>query len=66
LSNALDSARLYDDAQRRAGRERAIAEVSSRIGSAVDVDHILRSTAEELGKLIGESEVVVQLAGIRD
>jgi GAF domain-containing protein len=63
LSSALDSARLYDEAQRRAGREQAIAEVSSRIGSGVDIDHILRSTAEELSKLIGESEVVIQLAG---
>lgn len=61
LSSALDSARLYDEAQGRAERERAIADISARIGSAVDVDHVLRSTAEELGKLIGESEVVIQL-----
>jgi GAF domain-containing protein len=62
LSGALDGARLYGDSQRRAERERAITEVSARIGGAVDIDHILRATAEELSKMIGDSEVVIQLA----
>ena len=62
LSGALDGARLYGESQRRAERERAITEVSARIGGAVDIDHILRATAEELSKMIGDSEVVIQLA----
>jgi hypothetical protein len=45
-----------------ADRERAVSEASVRIGSSTDFEDILRATVEELGKIMGESEVVVQLA----
>jgi GAF domain-containing protein/HAMP domain-containing protein len=60
---ALENARLLDDAQQRAGRERAIGEISARIGSAHDVEAILRVTAQEIGKAISDSEVTVQILG---
>lgn len=58
---ALENARLLDDAQQRAIRERSIGEITARIGSAYDVDAILRVTAQEIGKAIGDSEVTVQI-----
>jgi GAF domain-containing protein len=60
---ALENARLLDDAQQRAVRERAIGEIAARIGSAHDVDAILRVTAQEIGKAIGDSEVTVHIHG---
>jgi len=60
---ALENARLLDKAQQRALRERSISEIASRIGSAYDVDSILRVTAQEIGKAIGDSEVTVQMRG---
>jgi GAF domain-containing protein len=58
---ALENARLLNDAQQRAIRERAISEIAARIGAAHDVDSILRVTAQEIGKAISDSEVVVQI-----
>ena len=58
---ALENARLLEDAQTRASRERSIGEISARIGSAFDVDSILRTTAQEIGKALGDAEVQVHL-----
>jgi GAF domain-containing protein len=58
---ALENARLLDDAQQRAGRERAIGEISARIGSAHDVEAILRVTSQEIGKAISDTEVTVYI-----
>lgn len=60
---ALENARLLNEAQQRAMRERSISEIAARIGSAHDVDSILRVTAQEIGKAIGDSEITVQIHG---
>lgn len=61
IALALDNARLLEDAQARASRERSIGEMSARIGAAVNIESILRATAQEIGKAFGDSEVTVQL-----
>lgn len=58
---ALDNARLLQDAQQRAQREQAITEIATRIGSATDLDTALRITAQELGKALRDSEVLIQI-----
>jgi GAF domain-containing protein/HAMP domain-containing protein len=58
---ALENARLLEDSQRRASRERAITDISSKISAASDIDSILRSTVEELGKTLGNAEVAIQI-----
>ena len=62
LAFALENARLIDESQKRVARERAISEMTTRIGTSTDVDTILQQTVQELGKLIGNSEVVIQFA----
>jgi len=60
---ALENARLVDSAQRRAARERAIGEISARIGTASNVDAILQTVVEELGrKISGAAEVTLELS----
>jgi GAF domain-containing protein/HAMP domain-containing protein len=61
LSLSLESARLYNEAQQRARLERTISEVTTKIGSSIELDTILRSTVQEIGKALGDSEVVIQL-----
>jgi transcriptional regulator with GAF, ATPase, and Fis domain len=61
LAFALENARLIDESQQRVARERAISEMSTRIGASVDVNIILQQTVQEIGKLIGNSEVVIQI-----
>jgi len=58
---ALENARLLENAQRRAARERTIGEISSRIGSASDFNSILRATVEEMGRRIGAAEVIFEI-----
>jgi GAF domain-containing protein len=59
---ALENARLVESAQRRASRERSIGEISARIGATSDIDSILQTAVEELGrKLSGVSEVTMEL-----
>jgi len=60
---ALENARLLNDAQKRAAHEHSISDVTARIGSAYDVDSIMRVTAQEIGKALGDSEVTVQIRG---
>jgi GAF domain-containing protein len=58
---ALENARLLENAQRRASRERTIGEIAAKIGSASDFNSILRTTVEEMGRRIGAAEVVFEL-----
>jgi GAF domain-containing protein len=66
LAAALESARLYEDARARADREQAISQVTSRISAATEFDAILRTTVEEIGKSLGNSEVSVQIISPED
>jgi len=59
---ALENARLVESAQRRAARERAIGEISSKIGAVSERDMILQAAVEELGRKIGNTEIVIELA----
>jgi GAF domain-containing protein len=61
LAAALESARLYEEARSRADREQAIAQVTTRISSSNEFEAILRTTVEEIGKSLGNSEVSIQI-----
>lgn len=57
---AMENARLFQDARRRASKEQLISEASAKIGSAVNLENILQTTAEELERVLGGSEVLIQ------
>ncbi|RJP48859.1 MAG: GAF domain-containing protein [Anaerolineaceae bacterium] len=59
----LENARLLEESQKRAAKERTIFEATDRIGSALSVENILQTTAEELEKALRSSEVVIQFTG---
>jgi GAF domain-containing protein len=61
ISNALESARLFSDAQRRAAQEQAISEVTAKIGATSSIDAILRSTVQEIGYHLGDTEIILEL-----
>lgn len=61
LSLALENARLMEEAQSRADEEHLVSEITTRLRSSIDVDSILETAAEELGKSMGVSEVIIQL-----
>ncbi len=68
LGVALESARLYQDSQRRAARERILREVTARVRSSSDPETVLHALLKEIGTLLGRSTFVrlvsaEQLAG---
>jgi GAF domain-containing protein len=58
---AFESARLLDEAQKRATRESFLAEVGSKLSTSSQLDTILRDTVEELGQNLKGSTVTFQL-----
>ena len=57
---ALENARLFQDARRRAAKERLISEATSKISSALNLENILQATAQELERVLGGSEVLIR------
>jgi GAF domain-containing protein len=57
---AMENARLFQEARRRAAKEQLISEATSRISSAFNLENILQTTAEELERVLGGSEVLIQ------
>ena len=57
---AMENARLFQDARRRASKERLISEASARISGALNIENILQTTAEELERVLGGSEILIQ------
>lgn len=63
LSLALDNARLLQESQRRAIKERTISEITSKIGASINLENVLLTAVEELGRTIPGSEVIINLQG---
>ncbi|NIV34328.1 MAG: GAF domain-containing protein, partial [Anaerolineae bacterium] len=64
LGQALESARLFADTERTAERERLIGDITAKIRASTDVQDILETTAEELGRALGTSRALVRLAPV--
>jgi GAF domain-containing protein len=60
---AMENARLFQDARRRAVKEQSISEATARISSAMNLENILHATAEELERVLGVSEVSIRFQG---
>jgi GAF domain-containing protein/HAMP domain-containing protein len=61
LAVALDSARLYEEVQRRADRDRLLGQVAGRIRETLDVETVLKTAVSEARAVLGLPEVTVRL-----
>ena len=61
LGVALESARLYQDTQRRAAQERLAGEITARMRESLDVDRVLQTAVREFGQTLGIAEVKIRL-----
>ncbi|MBN2004950.1 MAG: GAF domain-containing protein [Anaerolineae bacterium] len=61
LGLALESARLYQDTQRRATRERLAGEVTAHIRESLDLDAVLRAAVEQMRQTLDLEKVTVSL-----
>jgi GAF domain-containing protein/HAMP domain-containing protein len=61
LGVAMESARLYQDIQTRAARERVTGEVASKFRESLDMERVLRTATEEIYQALGLERVMVRL-----
>ncbi len=60
-AQALESARLYEEPQRLAARERALSQFSARIRESLDMDAVLRTTTEEMHRVFNLAEAEIRI-----
>ncbi|MBC7252234.1 MAG: GAF domain-containing protein, partial [Anaerolineae bacterium] len=58
---ALQSVRLYEEAQRRAERERLARQIVERIQTAQDVEGVLQTAVRELGQAFGIPRIFIKM-----
>ncbi len=57
---AVESARLLLEAQKRAAKERAVGQISAKIGSLVNLESILQTAIQELGNTLQDTDIAIQ------
>ncbi len=62
LGAALDSARLYEDTQRRAAQERLTGAITTKMRESLDMERVLNTAADEMYQALGLDRLVIQLA----
>lgn len=63
LGVALDSARLYQEMERRAFEDRLVGEITARMRETLDVDTVLQTAIRQLGQTLGMAKVEIRMAG---
>jgi transcriptional regulator with GAF, ATPase, and Fis domain len=58
---SIESARLLDESQKRAEKERVIGEMSARISASTKIETILKTAVRELGNQIGGAQISVEI-----
>jgi len=61
LSQAMDSARLFDESRQQADRERVVGEIASRMQETMNVESVVQLAADELYKLLDLEHVTIHL-----
>jgi len=61
MALAIENARLLEQTQRRAARDRLLAEITARVRSSLDPQTILRTAVRELGAALGTDRAFVQI-----
>lgn len=61
LAVSLDNARLFEESQRAAERERVVNDIAAKITGQTDVSAILRTAAREVGLALGTGRVDVRV-----
>jgi len=58
---AMENARLLSESQKLAAKERTIGEISAKISAQSDIEELLKTAAQELGRTLPGMEIAVQL-----
>jgi GAF domain-containing protein len=58
---ALENARLMEESREQAGLERTVAEITTRVWAANNIDGILQTAIKEIGRALNVSEATIEL-----
>jgi PAS domain S-box-containing protein len=61
VANAIENARLLEETQRVAERERLVGEITARVRETLDMDTVLKTAIREMGDRLGLAKVEVRL-----
>jgi PAS domain S-box-containing protein len=61
VANAIENARLLEETQRVAERERLVGEITARMRETLDMDTVLKTAIREMGDTLGLARVEVRL-----
>ncbi len=61
ISQAMESARLFEEASVRAAREQTLSQLTARFTRSIGLDNLLQTAVKELGQLPNVTEVSVHL-----
>jgi PAS domain S-box-containing protein len=61
LAIAIENARLFEQAQKRAEQERLVRTITNRVHQGADAETIMRITLQELGQILGASQSIMRL-----
>jgi GAF domain-containing protein len=61
MATALQNARLLEQVQKTARRERLIHEISSKVRQSPDINSVLETTAREVGRALNAAQTTVRL-----
>jgi hypothetical protein len=59
---AIEGARLLQEAQKRAAKERTIGDISSKISGLVNIENILETAIKELGTTLPNTDIAIQFS----
>jgi GAF domain-containing protein len=62
ISQAVESARLFQATQRQAAQDQLSSEISTKFRQTLDIDTVLKTAAKELGSAFNAREVVIRMA----
>ena len=63
FAQTLENVRLLEETRQRAARERVISDISSRLRASLDPDVILRTTVQELGRVLNAELTSIEITG---
>jgi hypothetical protein len=61
---ALENARLFEEAQRRASREQLARQITDKMRRAADMDSLMQISIREMAAALGTSSAFVQLSAL--
>jgi GAF domain-containing protein/HAMP domain-containing protein len=61
MALSIENARLLEEVQRRAYQERMVGEIAAQAQSSLDLDSVMKTTVEEIGKRLGAARVRIRL-----